>query len=103
MYTRRQRRALAKSVGLFGETSVAKWHERVARSQDAGKQIDQQFKNQVETNLRNAAAERDARTASNLEASLGKEEADHIMANNARLKSERDAKLQARRERQSKK
>lgn len=89
MYNRRQRRSLAKSVGFLNESSNEKWLERVQRSNEAGRQIDQQYKNQVETDIRNAAAERDARTLDNLTQSVGQEEAERIMANNKRLELDR--------------
>lgn len=96
-YNRRERKSFVRTLGLRSETTnLSKKLELLQRTTEAGKQINQQFLNDVETTLRNKAAEKDAIIESKLEATMGKEMARNILESNARLKEERELKLKAR-------
>ena len=99
-YNRRQRRELARSMGMLKNESHEAWQERVRRSQEAGRQIDRQFKNNSETNVRNAQADADAQRLKDLIESVGEEKAKEMMANNRKVSEAREAKLAARYARQ---
>jgi hypothetical protein len=93
-YNRKQRRSLARSMGLLNVSSNEVWRERVRRSIQAGQQIDQQFKNQVESRLRNIAAEREAAMIKS------DPDAEQRIANNRRIAAAREEDLYVRRNRQ---
>ncbi len=100
-YSRRERRDLARRLGLSGNSNnFAKWRENVERSIKAGKQIDQQFKNYVENNLRNKRALKEEIIIKGLTESVGEERAKAIVANNLSLQIAREEKIAARRKRQ---
>ena len=97
-YTRGQRRELAKAMGMIPKSETPQqWNDRIRRSQEAGRQIDRQFKNNCETNLRNAAAEAEARQLNSLTEKFGEEKAKEIMAHNRKVADDRAKKLEARR------
>lgn len=61
-YNRKERRRLAKQLGLLKKSeSWQEKRERIARSIEAGKQIHQQFLMETENSIRNQMAEREAR------------------------------------------
>lgn len=97
-YNRRQRREIAKSIGLGKNESKEAREERIVRAIEAGRQIDRQFKNQVETNLRYQAAEKDAEILESLTEKYGKEKANKIMTDNAKITAAREENLARRRE-----
>lgn len=100
-YNRSQRRELGKAMGMLGKNETPKqWRQRIRRSQEAGRQIDRQFKNNNETNLRNAAAEDEAAQLSSFTEKFGKERAEEIMANNREVIKDRKEKLAKRRAKQ---
>lgn len=59
-YSRKERRELAKKMGLLGKTSNKKWIERVRRGINAGNQIHAQFVNDVENRLIKERSEKEA-------------------------------------------
>lgn len=100
-YTRAQRRELAKALNMVPKNeSPQQWRERIRRSQEAGRQIDRQFKNNCETNVRNAAAEAEARQLNFLTEKLGAERANEIMSNNRAVTDARAKKLAERKVKQ---
>lgn len=100
-YSRRERRELAKKLGLTDPNeTLGKRNERVTRSIEAGKQIHQQFQMQVENGLRNQASEREAEALASLTASHGEEEANRILANNRAVIQKRKEKLAKKRTQQ---
>lgn len=100
-YNRRQRRELAKQMGLIGKNeSPTAWASRVGRSIEAGKQIDRQFKNNNETDMRNAEADAEAATLSTLIEKVGDDRANEIMTNNRKLAEDRATELTERRAKQ---
>lgn len=102
-YNRKQRRELAKSMGLLGKKETPQqWHDRVSRSIEAGRQIHQQFMNEVETRLRNAAADREAKILNSLTEKWGEEKAKEIVASNRAIAEAREEKLRKRRIKQRK-
>lgn len=93
-YSRRERRELAKRLGLTNPNeSLAKRNERVTRSIEAGKQIHQQFQMQVANSLRNQASEIEAKALASLTESHGEAEAVRILANNRAVEQKRKEKL----------
>jgi hypothetical protein len=101
-YNRAQRRELAKGMGMIPESETPEqWKERIKRSQEAGRQIDRQFKNNSETNRRNAAADTEARVLNSLIEKYGEESANEIMTNNRKVAEERAAKMAKRRAKQA--
>jgi 2-oxo-4-hydroxy-4-carboxy--5-ureidoimidazoline (OHCU) decarboxylase len=93
-YNRKQRRSLARGMGLLNRSSNSVWRERVRRSIQAGIQIDQQFKNQVESRLRNAATEKEAAMIKADPDAAGR------IAKNRKIAEEREIDLEVRRNRQ---
>jgi hypothetical protein len=100
-YSRKNRRALAKALGLT-TNSTSNWKQKFVRSIEAGKSIDQQYKNDVETKNRNAKAEKEAVAIKSLAEKLGEEQALAIVTRNMELLNERDEKLAKRNAKQSK-
>lgn len=99
-YNRRERRNLAKKLGLQTKNeTTAQRADRIERSRIAGEQIQQQFQMQVENNLRNQQVEKDAQVLKNLTESVGAEEAARIMANNKKAIEKRQEKLQRKKNR----
>lgn len=92
-YNRRQRRQLAKDLGLLGkQESHQQWLERTRRSREAGEQIHMQFLAENEARLREAAAEREGRQLESLTEKFGEERAKEIMENNNKNAQARQAK-----------
>lgn len=86
-YSRKERRALARSLGMIGQNETTEqWRERIRRSQEAGRQIDRQFKNNNESNMRNAAADAETKQLESLTNEFGEEQANEIMANNRKIR-----------------
>lgn len=83
-YNRRERRRLAKQLGLLStkNENQAQAAERRKRSREAGDQIHRQFLAENEVRLREAHADREARMLENLTAAYGSDRAKEIMANN---------------------
>lgn len=93
-YGRKERRALARSLGMIGQTeSPTQWRARIRRSQEAGRQIHRQFVNNCESNLRNAAADTEARILASYTASHGEERANEIVTNNRKIAESRSERL----------
>ena len=102
-YSRKERRALAKSLGLIGQNETTEqWRERIRRSQEAGRQIDRQFQNNNESNMRNAAAEAETRQLESWTAKFGEEQAKLMIASNRKVAEECATKLAARLNKKSK-
>lgn len=101
-YNRKQRREFAKQLGLIGKKeSFSKWHERILRGIEAGKQLHNQFVNETENSVRKQMSDREARVIKNLSDSLGQDVALEIVANNRAIDEKRRQELRDRRIRQS--
>lgn len=94
-YNRRERRRLAKQLGILKpqSESQAQATERRKRSREAGDQIHRQFLAENEVRLREAAAEREANMLESLTERYGADKAKEIMDNNAQVeRARRDKK-----------
>jgi hypothetical protein len=92
-YNRKERKNLAKQLGLAKDETSAQREERVSRSIMAGRQISQQFQMQVENAIRNQMTEKEAQMLKSLTETHGEAEAERIIANNRMVEEKRQAKL----------
>lgn len=93
-YNRKGRRNLAKKLGLFGKPETQEeMHERLARAKNAGEQINSQFLAQVESDIREQEVVIEQRQMHNLTESVGRTEAERIIAHNRALEEQRRQKL----------
>jgi len=100
-YNRKERKKLAKKLGLVNKNETfQERNDRVFRSIEAGKQLQQQFLMQTENNLRNQEVEREALYLRRLIERVGEEEAEKIMANNRKAEEKRQEKLFKKKNRQ---
>lgn len=100
-YNRKERKNLAKQLGLKNNNETIKQREdRIERSRIAGEQIHQQFQMQVQNDIRNQRAEKDAEVLKSLAEKHGQAEAERILANNKMLEDKRREKLLKKKNRQ---
>lgn len=105
-FSRRERREFARMFAFQedreeGATMLDAWRARVRRSIEAGKQINRQYKNQVETDLRNAAVDKEAAVLESLTNSVGEEAAKRIVEGNRKNREARATRLAERRRKQA--
>lgn len=99
-YSRKQRKALAKQLGLTNSNESKKERqERVTRSIEAGRQIHAQFAMQVENDVRSQLSEIESKKYKSVTESHGEEAAKRMQENNARVEQERKDKQRAKKER----
>lgn len=116
-YNRKERRKIAKMLGLHGkrietvelpdgtkkqvkrkETPEERL-ERVWRGAEAGRNIETQFTQQVENSIREQLLAKETQALANLTAAVGEEKAREILLNNFQVEQKRTSDLLARKER----